>query len=577
MNRKRYINKIIAGGVISCLLLGACEQERFDMAPSTTLPEGQVIVDYAASEGMGTKAITDKQPKGVRINSLTYLLYNETGTLEKRREIPGLKEDGEEWPLARENMTWEQREALKDTLMLGTSYQVVFIANIDSAICGWKDAAGELASPLKKAETFAEAYLQMPAQPFNDRNMFYLFSTELNTDLLAADRNTPYSCPVMLQRVVTRQDFFGERLPEWIEQPVEGQTNPAEDYIHLFSQQLLIQFCIGDEKGALIGDATKQAMETFWDTKAKSFTEIKKRADDRIVAIELELPLILDPERKKQLEAEKAAKQAESTAMQGYAEQCTAIKGSIAAGTFHLKLFEADKTGLDKALLDACMQNSSLKTIFNQRWRDKSVVIAYNKNQEGDAGTAIGSGVDKFYLSNRNTSNGRDESVKMPVDMAIQSENKDYDGFAWVGFGMNSAEGSTVANSIQKLSFYDEIAVDQPLFELDAIGSTSNQTVNRHYQAFYTPINEIEYQPIKEQRDYTFVCNIDLFFDETPTPEQEALKAAITALLADETKEPGATYGPDITQLKLLVKIPDLSQPAALKIVPKWTVMPVTQ
>lgn len=94
--------------------------------------------------------IHENQPKGVRINSLTYLLYSEEGTLEKRREIPGLDTDGESWPLRRENMSWEQREALKDTLSQGETYHAVFVANIDSAVCGWTGADGQPWSPCER-------------------------------------------------------------------------------------------------------------------------------------------------------------------------------------------------------------------------------------------------------------------------------------------------------------------------------------------------------------------------------------------------------------------------------------------
>ncbi|MFR1956734.1 MAG: hypothetical protein ACLS38_16785, partial [Phocaeicola coprophilus] len=119
--------------------------------------------------------IHENQPKGARINSLTYLLYSEEGTLEKRREIPGLDTDGESWPLRRENMSWEQREALKDTLSQGETYHAVFVANIDSAVCGWTGADGQPWSPLRETGTYETVYLQMPFQPFNDRNMFYVF------------------------------------------------------------------------------------------------------------------------------------------------------------------------------------------------------------------------------------------------------------------------------------------------------------------------------------------------------------------------------------------------------------------
>ena len=114
------------------LMLGAtsCEKEILDngQAAGIALADGQFIVDYSGE--VTTRAIKDNAEKGERINSLTYLLYMQQDNdyvLQKRREIPGLNETGtdangnptyESWPLTRDNMTWEQREALKDTLIV---------------------------------------------------------------------------------------------------------------------------------------------------------------------------------------------------------------------------------------------------------------------------------------------------------------------------------------------------------------------------------------------------------------------------------------------------------------------------
>ena len=159
--------------------------------------------------------------KGYVSTRVTYLLYSEEGTLEKRREIPGLDTDGESWPLRRENMSWEQREALKDTLSQGETYHAVFVANIDSAVCGWTGADGQPWSPLRETGTYETVYLQMPFQPFNDRNMFYVFTRDILSTDQGADRENPYNCPVVLRRAVTRTDFWFEKLPDW-EEKTEG-------------------------------------------------------------------------------------------------------------------------------------------------------------------------------------------------------------------------------------------------------------------------------------------------------------------------------------------------------------------
>lgn len=141
--------KKVVGLLAGLCLCAGCENE-IPEPTASVVSAGKFVVDYTTAAGAATRVIHENQPKGVRINSLTYLLYSEEGTLEKRREIPGLDTDGESWPLRRENMSWEQREALKDTLSQGETYHAVFVANIDSAVCGWTGADGQPCSPLPR-------------------------------------------------------------------------------------------------------------------------------------------------------------------------------------------------------------------------------------------------------------------------------------------------------------------------------------------------------------------------------------------------------------------------------------------
>ncbi len=212
--------KKVVGLLAGLCLCAGCENE-IPEPTASVVSAGKFVVDYTAAAGAATRVIHENQPKGLRINSLTYLLYSEEGTLEKRREIPGLDTDGESWPLRRENMSWEQREALKDTLSQGETYHAVFVANIDSAVCGWTGADGQPCSPLRETGTYETVYLQMPFQPFNDRNMFYVFTRDILSTDQGADRENPYNCPVVLRRAVTRTDFWFEKLPDW-EEKTEG-------------------------------------------------------------------------------------------------------------------------------------------------------------------------------------------------------------------------------------------------------------------------------------------------------------------------------------------------------------------
>ena len=121
--------------------------------------------------------------------------------------------------MTRENMSWEQREVLKDTLETNTTYHAVFIANIDSTKL-WNNGTS---SPLKRAGNYDDAYIELPDRAFTDGDMFYYFSKDINSADEGADRDNPYHCDVQLHRIVTRTDFFFEELPVW-----EGLTTEDE-------------------------------------------------------------------------------------------------------------------------------------------------------------------------------------------------------------------------------------------------------------------------------------------------------------------------------------------------------------
>ncbi|MCS2559631.1 hypothetical protein NXW63_21295 [Parabacteroides distasonis] len=76
--------------------------------------------------------------------------------------------------------------------------------------------------PLRETGTYETVYLQMPFQPFNDRNMFYVFTRDILSTDQGADRENPYNCPVVLRRAVTRTDFWFEKLPDWKEKTEGG-------------------------------------------------------------------------------------------------------------------------------------------------------------------------------------------------------------------------------------------------------------------------------------------------------------------------------------------------------------------
>lgn len=193
--------------------------------------EGMRVVDYSVSEGAQTKALGEGLPASDRISSLIYLLYNSSGSLEKERVIPDIECGKTQWPLTRKNMTWAQREALKDTLAAGLSYTAVFVANADPELFGldgsaddqtvlhyknFSQSSGSASGPyygLAEGQyssectylPLSEIYLSLPSVPFGNGNMFYLDVVDISA---AAEGSADvHNAPVTLERIVSRTDI----------------------------------------------------------------------------------------------------------------------------------------------------------------------------------------------------------------------------------------------------------------------------------------------------------------------------------------------------------------------------------
>lgn len=226
MRQNRILNYIGVAGLL--LAVCACSKEDLNTTSDgekggavVALPEGTFVVDYSVSDGETSRA-GEEGRLNTSISSLLYLLYDSEGQLVKEREIPGIGKDTK-WPLERENMSWEQREALKDTLNVEMTYTAVFLANTDAEL--FKDASGKAEQVFfyktvtegadETSETtyanLQDVYLKLPSVPFNDKNMFYISKHTLsakNADgTVVNDRETPYNCPVTLKRLVSRMDI----------------------------------------------------------------------------------------------------------------------------------------------------------------------------------------------------------------------------------------------------------------------------------------------------------------------------------------------------------------------------------
>lgn len=210
MRQNRILNYIGAASLL--LAVCACGKEDLNTTTDTgnggtvaALPEGTFVVDYSVSDGETSRAGEGGRPN-TSISSLLYLLYDSEGKLVKEREIPGI-DDNTTWPLTRENMSWEQREALKDTLNVGSTYTAVFLANVDRTLF-WETQTTEL---LQNKDNLMDAILYLPQTQFTDNNMYYLWKEKLEYTQPegASDdsRDNPLSKKIILRRLVSRIDM----------------------------------------------------------------------------------------------------------------------------------------------------------------------------------------------------------------------------------------------------------------------------------------------------------------------------------------------------------------------------------
>lgn len=533
------------GLLVGLCLFAGCENELPEQIGSMETHGDTFVVDYAAEAGDATRAIHDNQAKGVRINSLTYLLYNVEGALEKRREIPGLAGDDETWPLTREQMTWEQREALKDTLLQGETYHAVFVANIDPAVCDWEE------SPLQATESYATVRLQMPSRPFTDRNMFYLFTRDILSTDQGADREQPYSCPVLLRRVVTRTDFLFEQLPAWDKTAEGGESDSTypvacqlpeaiQDYFRSdISQWVLSTYA--DELSRPVVEKTAGLLDSL----AAYFTSVaEQKPDDR------------DWQAKYGTYKARLAALKSQVSGDGKATFLDHIN-TVAEGE-QLSTFQ---THLMNTLLNALAGNAAIQGLFAQsaqRTSDSFAAIAY----EGS------SGVNTYFIGGTPSTADLAESQRLQADVTDTIAGTRYIGFHWIGFA-DSAQ-----NRVKKVKWYATKDTTDVAFELattsDNTSIATGQGENEKYVICYRPIDALGLKAGWSQtRETRIICDLSkaLPFDATTDAE---LKAAIEEALktdADLTK-----YG-SLTKTNLDITYPDLAGNDILEIKQAWEII----
>ena len=609
-------------GFVSVLLLclglcSSCEDERFDTG--STMPDGQFIVDYTAEAGKATRALHENVPAGERINSLTYLLYSEEGTLLKRREVPGLDKDTEKWPLTRDNMTWEQREALKDTLETNTTYHAVFIANIDSTKL-WNNGTS---SPLKRAGNYDDAYIELPDRAFTDRDMFYYFSKDINSADEGADRDKPYHCDVQLHRIVTRTDFFFEELPVWefdetstsLLREGEGEEGGSENNEEQNGGEPGGEGSGSENEGTETGDNTNTPEEGEEGT-----TENEPIIAEPVIPI-YPIPCIL-PENiqaylqpyvsevvgdvyseiimnlittstqtflkkienyfQNQADAITEENSEEKETYQAYVSRIQAISKSIASDgeanqTFlNVILQESEGEGeeaqsklythLQNWMLNRLGENTELKALWKQFEKRENPFYA-------EVTYDTGGGLNQFYLDRTKTSTESiSETPRVAADTIATFEGKTYRGFNVVGFANPNGNVMTTVNWYEyQTATQDETPYPITLYKEDGTPNIqTGQDINEKVTIQYRPVAGLELAEEWENKDKEtkIVCNLETalpFTDDTDAGLIEAIKEALESGAITDAKS-------SLDKTVLTLQWPDLSNPEVLTITPEWKI-----
>lgn len=554
---RRYI--IYLGMGLLALGLASCERDALLEEPTggNALAEGHFVVDYSGE--VTTRAIKDNATKGERINSLTYLLYqwstDENGErkLVKSREIPGLEGSEEKWPLTRENMSWEQREALKDTLSVGGEYRAVFIANIA------RDLWNSEQRYLKDSTYYSTAYLQLPNEPFADNNMFYLATAAI--DGTTATREEPVNCPIVLKRVVTRTDWWFERLPK-VTFP-EGKIDLGTDYpLYPCAVDKNIQSYLYNSIYSLVnkemeGDAQGEVIEKT----LAMFSSVSEYCKKKAEANKIE---------ETDTEEVKEEKQAKIDKWNGYATDMETLSKAIDDGGSGRESFwkaicaeetnvapegaeepqnvPAFQTHLQNVLMTLVSYNSELQKRWKASWRladtegETAATVTKAKVTYSD-----GSQVDRYFFD-KTVKQVKGVSPLIPFDATTKVGGYTYEGFNLVSFALAGGNKST------KIELSNGETFDVP-----ENAAQTGQGTNEWYQLLYRPIVSIEEGSFTKD----IIINPDL---ETALPfsvlnKPEDYITELKGIMLDALNDGKSDLEKfsSLKEYKLTISVPDLS------------------
>ncbi len=519
---------VVFSGLLLCM--GCSEDTALPDNPSPS--GGQMIVDYMVGERQTRSVSHEALPAHERIKSLVYLLYSDDGELVKQREIPGISSMQEgDWPMKRATMTWEQREALKDTLEQGRNYTAVFIANADPTLFGGEEVLHltETQDGEEVSVALDEVYLSLPTTTaFGDNNMFYLSVCEIQPTA-DNDRDNHYDCPVTLQRIVSRTDFFSDDYPAW-------DTDFTRGKIRAFTDEKVY-----DVVTAIDAEyKTRLGISSWMDGFISGFSSF----------------------------ATSKAYWTDTDFMTWYSNFKSAVNG-LDYSTYITNIPNADKEAIQKLLYESCLQNTTLKGLW-QPWTGLQAKVAYSSR------------ADRFYVNGKAAKVGDDsatEALSPFLDM-IQQETTATDGtaitqntFTLIGFGENTGtEAGSELNKMTELRLYESTTATSPVTTIPlsaAVQSFAGQGGNERVQLVYCPIKTLAYNTgFTTGKTYSLTVDMKSAVSSA-MGDYNSYSDKLDAFFADEG---GSKYGTGLDKFILQITLPDLSQSEALTVTPEWSV-----
>ncbi len=529
-------------GICSCLsavlsgllILTGCSEDSTLLPDNPSPTGGQVVVDYAVGERQTRSVSHEALPAHERIKSLVYLLYDEEGELVKQREIPGISSmNAGDWPMKRATMTWDQREALKDTLEQGRNYTAVFVANADPTLFGGEEVL-HLKETQDGEETYValdKVYLSLPTTTaFGDNNMFYLSVCEIQPTA-DNDRDNHYDCPVTLQRIVSRTDFFSDDYQAW-------DTDFTREKIRTFTDgkvyDVLIPVATSDNP-LKVNDWLKGFTADFY---SYTYEKTLIPGDGPVYATWL-------------------------------ASFAANVNGLDCKDSINNSISTTEETAIKNMLYESCLENATLKGLW-QPWTDLQAKVVYSSR------------ADRFYVSGKAAKVGDDadtETLSPFLDM-IQQTTTTADGtavtqntFTLIGFGENAgtAAGSEL-NKMTELRLYESTDAASPVTVIPLstdVQSFADQGGNERVQLVYCPIKTLAYN--------TGVTT-GLTYSLPPVNLKALLPSSLFVsdlymerLQSFFDSEDGQKYGESIEKFIIQITLPDLSQSGALTVTSEWS------